>query len=439
MQRVEAKLKTEQRRRIFTLSGTSVASFLIAFILLVNCFPTFAYACGRIPLIKELAQLVAFSPSLSAAVENEYVQPIEIELTQNGITARIEYVIVDQKELDIFYSLDSDQYTAMDATPEIRAADGSALEGYCISSGNCDTTNGELNHITVTFVEEDMPDNMVLTLQVNDNGTWEDTAIVEDEMLEEDEYKQPDYISEFTFSLEFDPYYTAQGEELTLNHKFKIDGQILSLETAEIYPTHIRLNFLDNEDNSAWLKSLEFYIENEKGQRFDKIANGITATGSVDSPMMRSHHLESSFFSKSQSLTLHITGATWLDKDMETVKLDLTKLNAEKLPKGVTFANAERKGNDWLLTFEAKEEAENSSYQIWNQEYYDEQGNKYDYNRWSTHNGSSWDKNKQQFVEKPGIFQVEITLKNYSFDTVYMSPSYSRKVEFTDSIDIDVK
>ncbi|SHH86029.1 DUF4179 domain-containing protein [Clostridium grantii] len=440
MQRVEAKLKKEHKGRFFTVSLTSLVIFFITFILLVNSFPTFAYACGRIPLIKNLAQLVAFSPSLSAAVENEYVQPIEIEQTQNGITARIEYVIVDQKELDIFYSLDSENYNEMDANPEIKARDNSPLEGYSLISGNYDTGNGELNHITVSFVDVDMPDSMILTLKVHDNGWRKEIVEVENEITSENEYMEPDYISEFNFTLEFDPYYTSQGEELILNHNFEIDGQTLALETAEIYPTHIRLNFLDNEDNSAWLKEFKFYLVNEKKQRFDKITNGITGTGSVDSPMMRSHHLESSFFSESKSLTLYITGVTWLDKEMETVKLDLANITAEELPQGVTFVNAERKGNDWLLIFEATEEAENHSYQIWNQDYYDQEGNEYFYNSWgTTHNMDSWNDKAEQFVEKTGVFQVEITLKDYTFDTVYMSPSYSRRIEFVDPIVIEVK
>ncbi len=437
IERAEARIKFQQnKRRIFAVSLSSVASLLIVFTVLVNCFPIFAYACGRIPLFKELAQVVAFSPSLSAAIENEYVQPIEQQQSLNGITARIEYVIVDQKQLNIFYSINSEIYTAMDATPEIKALDGSALEGYGISSGNLQTPNGKLNFMTVDFMEQNMPNGMRLILKIHDNGNFIETVRVEDSILSQDEYKEPEYISILTFDLNFDPYYTAQGEKIDVDKTFIIDNQTLTLKTAEIYPTHIRMEFSDIEENTAWLKSLSFYIENEKGKRFDEIKNGITATGSIDSPMMVSHRLESSFFSKSNELKLYITGVDWLDKEMQKLRLDLLNVTAENLPQGVIFEKAERKGNSWILTFAAQQYKENSSYQIWSQNYYDEYGNEYTYNRWSSHMSSEhWDE-QQKHID---VFHVEIYLVDYPYDIVYMSPIFSRKVELNQPIGIKIK
>lgn len=155
--RAKARLKAQYRRRFFITPLSSLVILLIVFTILVNSFPTFAYACGRIPLIKEFAKVVAFSTSLSAAVENQFVQPIEQEQTINGITAEIKYVIVDQKQLNIFYSLDSDIYTALESIPEIKSVDDTPLEGYSISSGGYGTPNGELKLVTVNFVDKDMP------------------------------------------------------------------------------------------------------------------------------------------------------------------------------------------------------------------------------------------------------------------------------------------
>lgn len=310
-QRVKRRLKSECKRRIFIMPLTSLVAVFIMFVVLVNCFPTFAYACGKIPLVKELAELVALSPSLLEAVENEYVQPIEGEQTINGITARIEYVIVDQKQLNVFYSLDSNIYTTMRAFAEIKADEDSSLEGYSISSSYFGTVNKELDYVTIDFMEKDMPGSMLLTLKVWDTGSSikESVAVpVEDAMVSDEKYVEPEYISEFTFALEFDPYFTAQGENIVINETFEIDGQTLILDNAEVYPTHIRIDFSDIQANTAWLKDLSFYMVNESNKRFNPISGGITATGAVDSPMMKSHRLESSFFSNSEELTLYITG-----------------------------------------------------------------------------------------------------------------------------------
>lgn len=439
--RAEARLKAKHRHRLFSLPLGCIAALLIVFVILVNSFPTFAYACARIPIIKDLAKAVNFSTSLSAAVENQYVQPIEQEQTINKIAVKIKYVIVDQKQLDIFYSLDSNFYTVMDATPEIKAPDGTKLEGYSISSGGLGSANGELRLLTVDFVDNDMPGSMLLTLKVHDNGslTRNEVVSVEKPMLSDEEYKEPDFISIFTFLLEFDPYYTAQGEDIMLNRSFDLDGQNIILEDAEIYPTHIRLNFNDKEDNTAWLKSLSFYLKNEKGKRFGEITNGITATGSQDSPMMKSHRLESPFFSNSKKLTLYITGVDWLDKDMKKVKLDLANVTAERLPQGVIFEKAERIGNDWLLTFAATQYKENTSYQLWNNDYYDEQGKEHNFNSWSSGMSGYWDKEAGKYIDTPNVFRVEIPLKNYPYDTVYMSPAFSRKVKLSKPVVIKIK
>lgn len=440
IKRAEARIISAQRKRlVFGIPISLIASLLIVFTVLVNCFPTFANACGKIPLIKELAQVVTFSPSLSTAIENEYVQPIGQQQSLNGITARIEYVIVDQKQLNVFYTINSGIYTAMEATPEIKALDGSVLEGYSISSGNHQTPNGKLNFMTVDFMKHNMPYRLRFTLKVYDNGSLTETVPVEkDSLLLQDNYKEPEYISIFTFNLNFDPHYTAQGEKIDVDKTFIIDNQTLTLKTAEIYPTHMRMEFSDIHGNTAWLKSLSFYVKNEKGQRFDKIKNGITAAGSIDSPMMKSHRLESSFFFKSKKLTLYITGVDWLDKEMQKIRLDLINVKAENLPQGVVFEKAVRSGNGWILTFSGKQYIKNTTYQIWSQDYYDEDGNEYTYNSWSDSYGQ-WDEKQQKYINTPDVFFVEIPLVDYPYDVVYMSPAFSRKVELGKPVKIKIK
>jgi hypothetical protein len=440
-QRVLVRARTRRIHRFLALPAGSLLGFLVAFTLLVNVMPGVAQACEGIPLLEQLAQVVAFSPSMSEAVENEYIQPIELAQTSNGITVRVEYVIVDQKQLDIFYSLDSWEYETLRGTPGILAADGSELEGYSLSYGDYGKENGELRYLTADFMDGDMPDSiqLVMKVQVMDEETRTEEISVEDSMLSEHDYAEPGYICECEFNLVLDPDFTAQGETILLSQVFELDGQTLMLDSAEIYPTHMRVNFKDVEDNTAWLKELSFYLENEQGKRFGEIKNGITATGSPDSPMMASHRLESAFFSDSEKLTLHITGVTWLDKDQERIKLDLAKKQADQLPQGVKFLSAKQYEDGWILVFSAKEYEENSSYQIWGSRYYDEAGAEYSIDSWSSGSGGYWDEEIQEHIETPGAFCEEIPLKGYQEDTVYLSPQFSRKVELNVPVEISIK
>lgn len=432
-------LHRQKRRRAVQSALASVCAVLVAFVVLVNTFPSFAYACGRVPLLRDLAQAVALSPSLSAAVENQYVQPIEKEQSAGEVTARVEYVIVDQKQVNIFYTLDSPRYQAMTATPSIASLTGEDLEGYSISMSNWGEANGELQQCTVDFVNGEVPPGLCLTLAVEDHGSWEEEGVAAPRrVFEEAAEEAPVVLAELQFDLTFDPAYTAKGEIITLDQPIELDGQELIVTTAEIYPTHIRINFSDVPENTAWLHGLSFYLENEKGQRFEAIGNGISATGSPDSPMMTSHRLESSYFSGSQHLTMHITQVTWLDKDMERVRLDLKKTEAERLPQGVTFAEAKQLDDGWELIFWAKRYREHHSYQLWGTAYFDEEGNAYDTGGWSS-GGSLWHEEDGKRVEDETQFMTTIPLRGYTKDVVYLCPNFTRIVDLEPDVSVAIK
>ena len=112
-ERALRRRRRDRRLRLFGVPAGSLAACFAAFVLLVNLFPPFARACGNVPLLRALAQAVAWSPSLSAAVENEYVQPIGQSQMENGITATIEYLIVDQKQVNIFFTLEGEGYESL--------------------------------------------------------------------------------------------------------------------------------------------------------------------------------------------------------------------------------------------------------------------------------------------------------------------------------------
>ena len=399
--------------------------------LLVNLSVPFARACGSIPVLRELAKAVSWSPSLSAAVENEYVQPIGQSQTENGITATIEYVIVDQKQLHIFFTLDSDDYDNLNAEmPRYET------EQVCSTIGSSwNQPPGTLLDFTLDYGDHNVPDSFTMTFGVttyvepdwSEGPTEAPVRSYEDEMLEPVEAEEPDYLAEFTFALAFDPQFTAKGELIPVNRTFDMDGQSLTVTEVEVYPTHVRVNVADDPSNTAWLKSLAFYLENEDGERFEPISNGVSATGDEDSPAYVSFRLESPYFAHSEHLILHITGAEWLDKDMETVRVDLAHRTAERLPEGVAFQSAEKRDGGWLLTFRVQQREENHSYQVWYATFYDEAGNQYEANRRGTTTDGS------------GYFEEMLPLPGYQEDVVWLQPTYSRTTTETTPITIPIK
>ncbi|SFP14912.1 protein of unknown function [Oscillibacter sp. PC13] len=436
------KRAVRNKKRIFGIPAVSLAACFAAFVLLVNLFPPFAAACGGVPVLRELAKAVAWSPSLSAAVENDYVQPMGQSQTVNGITATVEYVIVDQKQLNIFFTLKGDYDNLSAEMPDFSPEQHCAVQG-----ADYREAPGTLLHFTLDYMDADVPEGFTMTFgattYVEQPYDWD---APESSILDEREEKEPDILAEFTFDLRFDPTYTAQGERIPVNRSFTLDGQTLTVTEAEVYPTHVRINVAGDENNTAWLEGLEFYLENEDGERFSPISNGISSSGDPDSPAMWSFRLESTYFSRSDHLTLHITGAKWLDKDMERIRVNLADRTAEKLPEGVELYSAERKDGGWIVQFSAPEEEELHFYQLFGMTYYDAEGNPYEMGSHSVvttpyFEGTITDEAAMEAHDKAGegkFFEV-LPLRNYPADEVWLCPSFSHTTAAEPPVVIAIK
>ena len=98
--RARARYRRRRLSRWIAAPAGSVAAMFAVFVLLVNLVTPFALACSNIPILKELTAAVAFSPSLKAAIEHEYVQRVVQSQTDGDVTMKVEYLIVDQKQVN---------------------------------------------------------------------------------------------------------------------------------------------------------------------------------------------------------------------------------------------------------------------------------------------------------------------------------------------------
>lgn len=441
----------QKKRRIFGMSAGSLAACFAAFVLLVNLSTPFARACGRIPVLAELAKAVSWSPSLSAAVEHDYVQPMELSQSQNGITAKVEYLIVDQKQVDVFFSIQSDDYAHLDLEHPKLTVPGEQ-EGYSTSLSSYGVENGDLIDFRIDFMNRDVPDCLTMTFGVYDNKhlyenqkppAQSNVADYGDELLSDNPKEQREILATFTFELRFDPTYTEQGTVIDVGETFLLDGQSVTLTEAEIYPTHLRLNFDYDPANTAWLTELNFYLENERGERFNGIVNGISATGNPDNPSTDSVWLDSPYFSQGEHLTLHVTGAAWIDKGQERVKVDLVNGVMENPPQDVRLEWTEKRDTGWLVSFSSTYRwGGKTGYQIWAGRFYDAGGTAYDINQISMTNapmilgelsGAELDAYEaaEKAAKEEGRYFETFGLKDCAADCVWLEPRWTRITDST--------
>ena len=166
------KAKDRRSRSVFLyrpLAG--VAACLALFVLLVNVSAPVAKACANVPILKQLVEVATFSRSLSDAVENDYVQPSDMIQEKDGITAKIEYFIVDEKQVNIFYRLESEEYEAIYVQAGVLNKDG-VQETCLVRTPINDVPNEELRLITIDYYDNTVPDSVqleILAYQLQDD------------------------------------------------------------------------------------------------------------------------------------------------------------------------------------------------------------------------------------------------------------------------------
>lgn len=420
VQRARAKHRAARRGKIWGIPLASLAGAAAAFVFLVNLSAPFALAAGRIPFLKGLTAAVALSPSLRAAVEHDYVQYVGQSQTVNGVTMTVEYLIVDQKQVNLFYTLESPLYSRLDGDADLTLPDGTrpqAMVGWGRSEGD-----GPLQKITLDFTDHSVPDTLQLTYTARPL----------------DGPGNPETVAVFSFSLKLDPGFTAAGEVYELNQTVTLDGQRITVASVEVYPTHIRLNLRDDGANTAWLKGLDFYLEDEKGNRYEKISNGVTATGDPDTPFMASHRLESSYFGDAKHLTVHITGAMWLDKGKEYLGLDIAAGTAKNLPQGVTLGKARRRGDSVDVVLVAQDR-DGGSYSVLDDGWLDGDGQRH---RVDSRSFGSSREEPGAYYDIPipgGSFYEAFTLEHCPWDQVKLGVSFSRYSAFASPVEVPVK
>ena len=99
----------------------------------------------------------------------------------------------------------------------------------------------------------------------------------------------------------------------------------------------------------------------------------------------------------------------------------------------------DKKDNDVYLVFTAENAADNSFYQIFSYQHYDENGNKFEF---TSHTISGADYSDEENAEHSGIpkrFEMGFILKDYPYRTVYLSHAFSFRSSLGLPIEIKLK
>ena len=415
-----AKVKNRRRnlKRFLGIPAASLAGVFTAFVLLVNLSLPVALACAHVPALLPLLQAVAFSPSLKAAIQHNYAQYIGQSQTVDGITLDLSYLILDNAQLTLLVEADG-PYDTYQLLAEFQTLDGEKLP---LSSISGDFPGGSLEEAISAYPVSDdflFPDTIRIVCKVKgfhrSDGPGHSTDW--------------DTLPEFIFTVPLDTSVLNDHRTEGETGWMEVDGQRLRF-TVESWPTQSRLIVEEHPDNTAKLQTLDFYLEDETGQTYQP-SLGLSAMGT-------SFLFDTTYFDRPKSLTVHLTGSTWLDPAREYIPVDLeTGEVLGTLPDGVTLSLHRRSDTTIAVALIAPKpkdwsETNLTFYNISSYRYRTPDGVVHDVTGgWSNYHAERlWPNTEDEIFIPETHFVEEFSLTGCPYDTVELGFYYTWRSEY---------
>ena len=433
VRRARTRLRRERRRRrAWGVSCGGIAAVFALFVMLVNVSGPFAAACEGIPILRELAATVSFSHSLSSAVDHGYVQTIGQSGTDNGVTVELEYMMLDGGQIVFFGRVEAPEgvercMVLADLPPD----DSGEIRGCGITSQSI--CPGELTTLFTIAIDPDVfvfPEVLHLVCQVELHREPDGSAPAPAPAQDREEGRRERDAS-VAFDVPVDRALLGQCRKIPADRWIELEGNRFYIASLDLYPTFARFILEADENNPDTLQTLEYYLEDENGNRYERgSASGVLSIGN-------SYWFESPYFQEPEHLTLHITSAVWMEKGRERVTIDLETGEAlGPLPGGVTALVGQENGRTAVgLTAplgRGSDKDHHIHYQIFYDGYYAPDGTKFEIMEVSTYTGLpsfTEEYRRQEHLENTHFTQV-IYLKDWAWDTVDVGLYFSRRTEY---------
>ncbi len=380
-QNLTKALSRNKRHQFITKSSLSLLTTFALFTVLVNAFPSVAYAASQVPILKELAEAVNFSKSLQAAIDHEYIQSVNMTKTEGDIEVTIEYVIVETDQLHVFYTA-NEAYHELDVEPSL-TAQTELGKSYSMTSPG-ELADKKLMMMTIKKMKEELGTDVQLSFTFYERESSDESMNVEDALLNPQEaLKKP--MANLTFDLKLDPTLVAKEKIIPVNQDVVIDSQRVTIESIEVHPTRMLVHVREDAANSKKLSTLNLSVCDQTFECYEPEAGGISWSSS-DDPSKHTYELESNYFNLNNQLTkLVIKESSWYDEAAGRVKLNLNHPELSELPKGVEVIEITGHESRKLVSLKfIEDEKQNITFE-WRQQYYDKDNQMYEINQWSTH------------------------------------------------------
>ena len=382
--RFKNRIMKEKRKNRTIFSSISAIAASILFILLINISPAFANAVAEFPVIGKLAEYVKFDKSLSKAIENEYVQEVNLVAWDGNNKLLLPYVIADEKKLVLFFQMPEEfkqqpnQWVNIFLKNMTNSNTGEKVEGYGYSTSGLSLESREQNYGFIMqdyhFTEGKLPKSIDIEVEIKvENILGSDEAIKTETPYDFKSNSTFEVMGTFNFHIELKDFVEPRVYEI--NEEHTIFDQKITIKDMKVYPTGTEVNISFNNENSAIIKGLELEVVQDSNKVLKGNGNGFSATHDAENEWMRVF-IESNYFDNPANQELIIKGVRLIDKDEEFVTVDIDNKTILPNIEGTELKQVIKKSDNATLIF-LTQILNDDNFGMFNHDYEDTEGNKY--------------------------------------------------------------
>ncbi|XXM71321.1 DUF4179 domain-containing protein [Lysinibacillus sphaericus] len=264
----------------------------------------FARLVSGMPGMEKVVELVRMDKGLLSTIENDYAQKAGGSDEHHGITVTLDSFILDEEQIVLFYSFDSNGRSLKDVRSnkiDIQTRDGRSIPMMHSSVGGEGLHDAdELYSSTIGLEEPLYEESYEFVLQLED-GTEKLSG----------EWRIP-------FTIDRDK--VGKTRTVEIDKTYAIENQKIHVGEVKVSPTRTAVSFEFPSSNAKRIFNIEdLRLVNEEGETWSKIADGVVSTGDFDK---RTYYLQSNYFEQPEELYLAFGSIRSLDKDRLKVVVD---------------------------------------------------------------------------------------------------------------------
>lgn len=353
--------KKIRRGRLMLAACLLIAALLVP----IRVSPAYAALVSKIPGLEYIVRLINYDRGLVSAVQNNFVQHINLSDEHEGVVFTVKDIIIDESRMVMFYSLvDKGKHKPIDIS-EFRffGPDGTGL-------AVCSTWDGLIGQETHLGQGVDgkvelscgkdtvLPSQIIVKARLRE-ALLQDSAEREPSPNNSEPGTNPEKgkLLEPTWQVAIPvnrKMYQDLKDEYVLNHTVTVEGQKLTFTKVTIYPTRISI---DVEFDPANTKKIFYFddlcLVDEKGNKVAGIINGIS--GSQLDGTHQTLYFQSNYFDKPREIYLEGHSIRALDKALLDVKVDLINKKAVgQLPDRLTLVDVKQSPGEWEIDWKLK-------------------------------------------------------------------------------------